>query len=122
MALWFFFEGVKVKGSLKFEAAGGMFRPNEGQIEPLEGMMSLPFTIEPTNVGEFLLTPHDPDNFTASFSVPFEIRGPHVMVCVETFEGPAEVAWPNPIGSMIRGPLRPNRFTNLEHIGEFEDD
>lgn len=122
MALQFFFEGVKVSGSLVFSAEGGLFRASEAPIEPIEGATSLPFTVEPSNVGEVILTPRDPGNFTASFSVPFQIYGPHVFVRVENFEGPAEVAWPLRIGSMMRGPLSPGRLQPLEYIGEAEED
>jgi hypothetical protein len=122
MALEFFFKGVKVRGRLAFTANGGMFRATEAPVVPIEGQSALPFTVEPCDIGDFVLTPHDPDNFTASFSVPFEIRGPHVQVRVENFEGPAEIAWPSRIGSMILGPLRPGRYQPLEDIGEAERD
>ena len=122
MALWFFFDGVNVTGRLVFSAAGGQFQASEAPIEPVEGATSLPFTVEPSDLDEVILTPLDPDNFTASCGVPFQIRGPHVAVRVDNFEGPAEVAWPIWIGSMMRGPLPPGRFQPLQYIGEAEED
>lgn len=122
MALWFFFEGVKVRGRLTFTAAGGLFRATDAPVVPIEDHSALPFIVEPCDIGDFVLTPHDPDHFTAAFSVPFEIRGPHVSVRVDNFEGAAEIAWPLRIGSMMRGPLPPNRFQNLQYIAEFEED